>query len=206
MRRFAPLREIPFFRLGLTTFCLPLCLDGEVVHPVRVSPPPKSLAVRLSMRLNPIVDAVLRSRLHWLLSRGLTLITVTGRRSGRRYTIPVGYLEAEDAVVVLVNDAPSKTWWRNYLDGGPIEVLLRGVRREGTARTLAPDADEFRRRAEESFRRSRTIPRLFGIDFDPRRGLTAEQVEHLAQRAAIVRITLAPESPLTRTASPGSAR
>ena len=149
--------------------------------------------MRLSMRLNPVVAAVLRSRAHWLLSRGLTLITVTGRRSGRRYTIPVGYLEISDAIIVLVNDAPSKTWWRNYLDGGPIEVLMRGVWRHGEGRTLAPDSSEFRRCADEGFRRSRLIPRLFGIAFDPQHGLTVEQLAHLTRRAAIVRITLAPE-------------
>src|SRR5215475_8539263 len=98
---------------------------------MHMSPPPQSLAVRLSMRLNPVIAAVLRSRAHWLMSRGLTLITVTGRRSGRRYTIPVGYLETADAVVVLVNDAPTKTWWRNYLQPGPIEMQLRGGHRSG---------------------------------------------------------------------------
>src|SRR5215813_14191981 len=96
-------------------------------------PRPKSLAVRVSMRLNPAVDFVLRSRFHWLLSRGLTLITVTGRRTGRRYTIPVGYLETSDSLVVLVGDAPSKTWWRNYTHAAPIEVRLRGVPRFGRA-------------------------------------------------------------------------
>ncbi len=144
------------------------------------------------MRLNPVVATVLGSRAHWLLSRGLTLITVTGRRSGRQYTIPVGYLESSDGMIVLVNDAPSKTWWRNYLDGGPIEVSLRGVRRHGEARTLAPESGEFRRCAEASFSRSRLIPWLFGIAFDPQRGLSVDQLAHLARRAAIVRITLAP--------------
>jgi hypothetical protein len=142
------------------------------------------------MRMNPIVDVVLRSRFHWLLSRGLALVTVTGRRSGRRYTIPVGYLETSDAVVVLVNDAPTKTWWRNYLQPGPIEMRLRGVRRSGRAVVVPPDSKQFRRTAEESFRRSRVIPRLFGIAFDPRGELTVEDAERLAQRAAIVRITL----------------
>ena len=155
--------------------------------------PPQSLAVRLSMRLNPVVATLLRSRAHWLLSRGLTLVTVTGRRSGRRYTIPVGYLETSDGIIVLVDDAPSKTWWRNYLDGGPIEVLLRGVRRHGEAHTLAPESGEFRRCADACFRRARFIPRLFGVAFDPRAGLTEEQVIQLARRAAVVRITLAVE-------------
>ena len=153
---------------------------------------PQSFAVRLSMRLNPAVVLILRSRAHWLLSRGLTLITVTGRRSGRRYTIPVGYLETSNEVIVLVNDAPSKTWWRNYLDGGPIEMLLRGVPRHGEARALSANSNEFRRCAEDSFRRSRLIPRLFGIVFDPQCGLTEEQLVYLARRAAIVRITLTP--------------
>src|SRR6185369_831697 len=109
---------------------------------------------------------------------------------GRRYTIPVGYLETPDAVVVLVGDAPSKTWWRNYTDGGPIEVRLRGAWRSGRAVVLPPESEEFRRTAEESFRRSRIIPRLFGIAFDPSRGLTVEDAQRLAQRAAMVRITL----------------
>ena len=142
------------------------------------------------MRMNPIVDVVLRSRFHWLLSRGLALITVTGRRTGRRYAIPVGYLETSEAMVVLVNDAPKKTWWRNYMQPGPIEMRLRGVHRSGRAVVVPPDSEQFRRTAEESFRRSRVIPRLFGIAFDPRRGLTVEDAERLAQRAAIIRIEL----------------
>ena len=46
---------------------------------------------RLMTRLNPVIGAVLRSPLHPLLSHGLALLHVTGRRSGRRYWIPVGY-------------------------------------------------------------------------------------------------------------------
>ena len=151
---------------------------------------PKSLAVRVSMRMNPIVDFVLRSRFHWLLSPGLALITVTGRRTGRRYTIPVGYLETSDAVVVLVNDPPTKTWWRNYVQPGPIEMRLRGVHRSGRAVVVPPGSEQFRRTAEESFRRSRVIPRLFGIAFDPSGELSVEEAERLSRRAAIVRIVL----------------
>src|SRR5262245_60640383 len=153
-------------------------------------PRPKTSPGRLSIRMTRVFDLVLRSRFHWLLSRGLTLITVTGRRTGCRYTIPVGYLETSDAVVVLVGDAPTKTWWRNYMEPGPIEMRLRGVQRFGRAVVVPPDSEQFRRTAEESFRRSRVIPRLFGIAFDPRSELTVEDAERLAQRAAIVRIAL----------------
>ena len=146
--------------------------------------------VRLSMRLNPVVSAILRSPLHWLLSPGLMLITVTGRKSGRRYTIPVGYHQAADAVIVMVGEAPSKTWWRNYRAGGPVELRLRGKPLRGRAQVLPPDSAEFRNRANASFRRVRLIPRIFGVDFDRRAGLSDAQVRQLGQHAAIVKITL----------------
>lgn len=41
--------------------------------------------------MNPVVKALIRSRLHGLASGSLALITVTGRRSGREHTFPVGY-------------------------------------------------------------------------------------------------------------------
>lgn len=75
---------------------------------------------------NPPVSWVLRSRLHWLLSRSLVLITVHGRRSGRFYTLPVGYVEAPGALYVLVGDYETKRWWRNLEGGAPVTLILRG--------------------------------------------------------------------------------
>jgi deazaflavin-dependent oxidoreductase (nitroreductase family) len=146
--------------------------------------------VRLSTRLNAVVTAILRSPLHWLLSPGLMLVTVTGRKTGRRYTIPVGYHQTDDAIIVIVGEAPSKTWWRNYRDAGPIELRLRGRVLHGRAEVLRPNAPEFRHRAEASFRRSRVIPWIFGINFDRRTGLTAAQVKELSEHVAIVRISI----------------
>ena len=85
-------------------------------------------------RLNPLVRAVLRSRLHWLASGGLVLLTITGRRSGRQYAIPVGYQERDDAeLIVMVSHAHTKQWWRNYEEPGAVGVRLRGRAREGRA-------------------------------------------------------------------------
>ena len=153
---------------------------------------PKTAAVlvRLSTALNPIITAVLRSPFHWVLSRGVMLITVTGRTSGRRYTIPVGYHHAADAIIVMVGEAPSKVWWRNYRDSGPIEVHLRGEHLRGRAQVLAADSAEFRTRADASFRRSRVLPWIFGIVYDRRTGLSDAQVKQLARDVAIVRITV----------------
>jgi deazaflavin-dependent oxidoreductase (nitroreductase family) len=148
------------------------------------------MLVRLSIWLNPIVAAILRSRFHWLLSPGLMLITVSGRRTGRRYTIPVGYHHVEDAVIILVAEAPSKVWWRNYRKAGPIELRLRGKEFRGSAAVVPAGSAEFRQRAEASFSRTRLIPWIFGIDYDRKTGLTDAQAKQLAEQAVIVRVSV----------------
>jgi hypothetical protein len=119
------------------------------------------------------------------------LITVTGRRSGRRYTIPVSYYEVGDAIVILVAEARTKSWWRNYRSPGPVELLLRGKTVRGVAETLVPGSPEFKRYAEASFRRARFVPKIFGVDFDPRAGLSDTQVRKLGDEAAIVKVARA---------------
>ena len=80
------------------------------------------------------------------------LITVTGRRTGRRYTIPVGYQRNGDVLTILVSEAPKKRWWRNFHDPAPVEVRVKGKPLSGTAELVAPASPEFGARAEETAR------------------------------------------------------
>lgn len=140
-------------------------------------------------RWNPLVVAVLRSPFHWLLSYGLMLITLTGRRSGRAYTIPVGYQKDGDVITVLASEAPSKHWWRNFQTPSEVGVRLRGKDLSGTAALLAPDSSEFRTQSERTLRRLPFMAKVFGVDdYDRRRGLTGEQVVTLGRSIAIVQI------------------
>jgi hypothetical protein len=144
-------------------------------------------------RLNPLFVRVLRSPLHWPLSLGLMVITVTGHKTGRRFSFPVGYqLQGRDALVVMVSEARSKSWWRNYREAGPVEVLLRGNARSGTAHLIDPHSAEFRKHAEDTLRRIPGMGRAFKVRYDKARGLTDAQAEQLADEIAAVRIDLAP--------------
>jgi deazaflavin-dependent oxidoreductase (nitroreductase family) len=82
---------------------------------------------------NPVVRAVLSSPLHPVLSHSLALITIAGRRSGRRYTFPVGYRQDGDRVLIDVGWPERKQWWRNLRDAGQVEMQIRGKRRTGRA-------------------------------------------------------------------------
>jgi len=149
---------------------------------------------RWTTRLNPVMIWLLRSPLHPLLDGGLMLITVTGRRTGRRYTIPVGYQRQGDSVRVLVSKARRKQWWRNYLEPRPIELRLRGEARVGEARVIPSDSAPFRDVLDGTLRRLPVLGRQFGIDYDRRVGLTEAQWRTAAADAALVEIVLGPVS------------
>jgi len=85
--------------------------------------------------VNPAVRALLRSPAHRLVSGHLMLLTVTGRRTGRTFTFPVGYREDGDRLRVHVASPERKRWWRNLRGGAPVEVEIQRVRRTGFGRT-----------------------------------------------------------------------
>jgi hypothetical protein len=93
----------------------------------------------LNHTANPFVRFLLRSPLHPLVSRRLALITVTGRRSRREFTFPVGYRQDGGRVTIVPGWPERKRWWRNLQDGRPVRLRLRGVERTGCAKA---DGDE----------------------------------------------------------------
>lgn len=142
--------------------------------------------LKLLDRLNPLIVAILGSWLHWLLSSGLMILKVTGRHSGKTYSIPVGYHDVGEAIVVLVSDAAHRQWWRNFRSPAMAQVRLRGSWMSVEGSAPSPDSAEFASCAEQAFRRAPFIGRIFGIEFDTARGLTAEQHKALAEYARVV--------------------
>jgi hypothetical protein len=95
--------------------------------PVRSNVP----STRVLHAVNPVVSAILRSPVHRILSGSLLLFTFTGRKTGRAYTIPVGYMRSGETLVLFTNRA----WRRNLRGrgGAPVTVRLQGRERAGRA-------------------------------------------------------------------------
>ncbi|MEV5773593.1 hypothetical protein AB0L49_20415 [Streptomyces antimycoticus] len=66
------------------------------------------------------------------MSGRLTVVTYTGRRSGRTFSTPVAYQRAADVVTIAVAMPERKLWWRNFTgEGGPLALDLDGSERVG---------------------------------------------------------------------------
>ena len=66
--------------------------------------------------LNVGVGLLLRSPLHGLVSGRIMLLTVTGRRSGRSFTVPVSYLRYGENILSFTSGEWS-AWWKNLRGG-----------------------------------------------------------------------------------------
>jgi hypothetical protein len=100
------------------------------------------LVMRAAPLLNAPVAAIANSpRFGKLLQRNVAMISYTGRRSGKSFSIPVAYRRRGDEIEVGANLPDAKTWWRNFLgEGGPVTLTLDGTEHAGHA-VAQRDAD-----------------------------------------------------------------
>lgn len=75
-----------------------------------------------------------------LVRKGITVVSYTGRRSGRTFSTPVGYQRKGDTVDIQVMMPEAKTWWRNFNgEGGPLTLDLDGGEKTGHATSHRDD-------------------------------------------------------------------
>src|SRR6266540_116801 len=72
---------------------------------------------------NDFVTLFLRTPLRVFLGNTM-LITVTGCKTGRQYSTPVGFYREGDTLWVISNR--DRTWWRNVQNGANVSLLLKG--------------------------------------------------------------------------------
>jgi hypothetical protein len=62
---------------------------------------------------------------------------IVGRKSGRRYTVPVAYTRDKDDLMIGTPFA----WGRNLRTGEPVEIRLKGRRRQADVVVYKDEAD-----------------------------------------------------------------
>lgn len=88
--------------------------------------------------VNRIVRGLLRMPvLSRVVGRHLITLYVTGRKSGKRYPVPVAYLNHEGSLLFGTPFA----WARNLRTGEPVELRHLGRRRTADVRVLTTEAD-----------------------------------------------------------------
>jgi hypothetical protein len=64
---------------------------------------------------NFFIKTLVKSPLHPLLGESFAVITVTGRKTGKKITTPINTVRIDDCLTVI--SMRERTWWRNLCDG-----------------------------------------------------------------------------------------
>jgi deazaflavin-dependent oxidoreductase (nitroreductase family) len=79
--------------------------------------------------------------------RNAIIVETIGRRSGKRRRLPVGFLEENGKLVVVVEDGLHAAWVKNALArDGRMRVFFHGRWRDARLRPMAGDPEEYLRR------------------------------------------------------------
>lgn len=136
---------------------------------------------------NPLITALLRSRLHGLMGASTLLITVRGRRSGRSYTTPVNF--SADGERLSIVSLRRRTWWRNLRTGAEVGLRLHGVEGRGHA-VVAEEEAAVAAALADVIRRVPAYARLLGVPLQPDGTPQAEALRGAARTRVIVNVQL----------------
>jgi hypothetical protein len=101
-------------------------------------PDPRARTLAAQALVNRVVRAALRTPLvSRAAGRRLITVYVTGRKSGRRFAVPVAYTRHGTDLLVGTPFA----WGRNLRTGEPVPIRLRGRRRLADVQVLAGEQD-----------------------------------------------------------------
>ena len=150
---------------------------AEATAGVRDARPP-ALAIRI---LNPLMRALLGSRLGRRM-HNLALIEFSGRHSGRRYRVPVGWHHAGGQAIVVT---PAS--WRASFSGGRIASVHYDGHVQSMTGTLVTEAADVAR-AVQTLLDDGTSPRQLGLRIPSGHRMTPSDVSTVNR--AIIRFEL----------------
>lgn len=126
-------------------------------------------------------------RRNWLgpLGDEIMVITTTGRKTGRSFSTPIGYLRDGSSVIALTSRNASD-WYKNALKSRQVRLEIKGKTYLAQA-TPIDDPDE-RKSIFERYRqeRARYFRRLFGVPADASR----EELEKALESRRLIRFYL----------------
>lgn len=137
--------------------------------------------------LNSVMKVMLRTPgLQRVMGKSLMLLTFTGRRTGRQYTIPVSYARVGDHVLTVTK--VFRHWWKNFETNPGVRVRLAGTVFPGTATAAIGDESRFEQLRDYLAERP-VDAKAYGVRIEGGRPVS-EDVRALLPQVVLVDISL----------------
>lgn len=120
-----------------------------------------------------------------LVGKMFALITVTGTKTGRRYTTPVQYFAYDGEFVVLSQQM--RRWWKNVRTRPEIEIRIDGESVHGRGRVAS--GDEARSVLAGCLREQPRVAKFYGLEPGESGVFGEADLESLLERVAVIVVT-----------------
>ena len=136
--------------------------------------------------LNKTMKFILRSPLHGMVSKNLTLITFTGRKSSKTYTTPVSYYQQGNQVIIFTH----ANWWKNLQNSSPVRLRLRGREVQGLAEAVSEDKKTIANNLMTHLKNSPFDAKFYNVTMDVNGNPVRSDVEQAVQTVAMIQVQL----------------
>jgi deazaflavin-dependent oxidoreductase (nitroreductase family) len=132
------------------------------------------------------MQAIIRSPLHPLLGDSFAVISLTGRKTGRRISTPINVARESDGFTVV--SFRSRTWWKN-LRGGRTAELRVGGKTVTVRATIIDRPSEVAEGLKKYFGLYPGYAKYFGIHPAENGRIPDGDLEHAAKDRVMIRLT-----------------
>ncbi len=139
------------------------------------------------MWFNPLMEWLLKSPLHSMLSGYTMIIYFKGQKSGKDYHVPVGYLQVDKTLLTV--SSKQRTWWRNMRCDAPVKILMKGKMLPAHACAFEDDAS-VAEGLKAYMKENPRMARIFQIDMGADGQPDNESLRQAVRQRVIVRTTL----------------
>jgi hypothetical protein len=121
-----------------------------------------------------------------MVGQGVALLSFTGRKTGKTYTIPVSYQREGDTVTVITKRV--RNWWRNFQSPAAVELRLAGRNFHGRAEAATGESDVLEFMIDYLGKRP-VDAKAYGLRRDE---ITSEKVARILPHIVLIHITIRP--------------
>ena len=133
--------------------------------------------------LNPVMEVMLKSPVHKVVSDGILIITFKGIKE---YSTPISYFMENGAAYCFTH----AQWWKNLAQGAEVKVRLKGEDYKGYALAEAEDMAQKTKAMRTMVIAKPQEAGFYNVTFDPDGGPVEEEVIKAAEEAVLIRIYL----------------
>ncbi len=140
------------------------------------------------MWYNPIIKFVLVSPLHFMIDRGIILLTYRGCKSGQEYSTPLSFVRDNGDLILIA--LTRRIWWRNFRSGAPVTVRLKGRDVPAHAQAISEPAEAVQASLNTYLKSQKDLARVLRVRYDAEGQPDPEALAKAAENRVIVRVHL----------------